>query len=76
MKYGTKENPVIKGELLPYEWLAKEEANRAPQTTKAVAVTVAWMPELDIKFIFLQMPLILTTGFWGNKLGLNWKLLP
>lgn len=36
-----KENPVIKGELLPYEWLAKEEANGAPQTTKAVAVIVA-----------------------------------
>lgn len=26
-----KENPVIKGELLPYEWLAKEEANGAPK---------------------------------------------
>ena len=71
-----KENPVIKGELLLYEWLVKEEANGAPKTTKAVAVIVAWMPELDIKFIFLQIPPTLTTGFWGNKLGLNWKLLP
>lgn len=55
MKYGEKENPVIRGKLLPYEGLAKEEAIGAPQTKKAVAVNVAWMSELDVKFIFLQI---------------------
>lgn len=48
MKNGGKENPVACGGLLPYEWLAKEEAQGALQNTKTVATIIACRAELDV----------------------------
>lgn len=71
------DNLDARGGLSLGELLARE-VPEVPQTIKAIATTVGYMPELDGKTLLLKTLHVytLTIGHGEIKLGLSWKFPP
>lgn len=71
------DNLDARGGLCLGELLTKE-VPEVPQTQKATAATVGYMPELDDKTLLLKTLHVytLTIGHGKIRLGLNWKFPP
>lgn len=49
------------------------EGSEAPQSRKAIATVVGYMPDQHVKTLLLKTPHPFTAGHREIKLGLNWK---